>query len=104
MRAWCEFGPSWRLRKAHPTRARAQCAPGVNSEPLVRAVDAALVRSPGMLPDHSALDTVRRAILAWYDAAHRDFPWRGLTDPFAVLVSEVMLQQTHAQWTNVRPA
>lgn len=49
-----------------------------------------------MLRDHRALATVRRAILAWYDAAHRDFPWRGLTDPFAVLVSEVMLQQTQA--------
>lgn len=39
---------------------------------------------------------VRRQLLAWYDAAHRDFPWRGLTDPYAVLVSEVMLQQTQA--------
>src|SRR5439155_24520259 len=27
---------------------------------------------------------------------HRDFPWRRTTDPYAVLVSEVMLQQTQA--------
>jgi A/G-specific adenine glycosylase len=40
--------------------------------------------------------TMRRAVLAWYDREHRDFPWRGLTDPYAVLVSEVMLQQTQA--------
>jgi A/G-specific adenine glycosylase len=39
---------------------------------------------------------VRRRLLTWYAAAHRDFPWRGLTDPYAILVSEVMLQQTQA--------
>jgi adenine-specific DNA glycosylase len=46
---------------------------------------------------------VRRRLLTWYDAAHRDFPWRGLTDPYAVLVSEVMLQQTQVMCTEVRP-
>ena len=39
---------------------------------------------------------IRAALLAWYAADHRDFPWRGTTDPYAVLVSEVMLQQTQA--------
>jgi A/G-specific adenine glycosylase len=39
---------------------------------------------------------VRRALLDWYAADHRDFPWRHTTDPYAVLVSEVMLQQTQA--------
>ena len=39
---------------------------------------------------------IRRRLLAWYDAAHRDFPWRGTRDPYAILVSEVMLQQTQA--------
>jgi A/G-specific adenine glycosylase len=39
---------------------------------------------------------VRRALLDWYAASHRDVPWRGVTDPYAVLVSEVMLQQTQA--------
>ncbi len=42
------------------------------------------------------LRRVRRRILDWYAAAHRDFPWRRTTDPYAVLVSEVMLQQTQA--------
>lgn len=35
-------------------------------------------------------------MLDWYAAEHRDLPWRGTTDPWAVLVSEVMLQQTQA--------
>jgi A/G-specific adenine glycosylase len=39
---------------------------------------------------------IRAALFAWYDREHRSFPWRGLTDPYAVLVSEVMLQQTQA--------
>jgi A/G-specific adenine glycosylase len=30
---------------------------------------------------------IRAALLAWYDREHRSFPWRGLTDPYAVLVS-----------------
>src|SRR4051794_26602051 len=34
------------------------------------------------------------ALLRWYDAAARDLPWRRTTDPYAILVSEVMLQQT----------
>ena len=33
-------------------------------------------------------------VLAWYDAHARDLPWRRTTDPWAVLVSEVILQQT----------
>jgi A/G-specific adenine glycosylase len=39
---------------------------------------------------------IRRRLLDWYDSEHRDFPWRGTRDPYAVLVSEVMLQQTQA--------
>ena len=45
--------------------------------------------------------TVRRmahpdadAILAWYAAVRRDLPWRRTTEPYRILVSEVMLQQT----------
>jgi A/G-specific adenine glycosylase len=33
-------------------------------------------------------------LLAWYDRNRRDLPWRGASDPYAVWVSEVMLQQT----------
>ena len=37
---------------------------------------------------------VRRALLAWYDHHKRDLPWRRTRDPYAVWISEVMLQQT----------
>ncbi|HUR84977.1 MAG TPA: A/G-specific adenine glycosylase [Solirubrobacteraceae bacterium] len=33
-------------------------------------------------------------MLAWYDRAGRDLPWRSTRDPYAILVSEVMAQQT----------
>ncbi len=34
------------------------------------------------------------ALLAWYDRGHRDLPWRHTRDPYAIWVSEIMLQQT----------
>ncbi len=36
----------------------------------------------------------RRRLLAWYQRAARDLPWRRTRDPYRVLVSEFMLQQT----------
>jgi len=39
---------------------------------------------------------LRGRILGWYAANGRDLPWRRTTDPYAVLVSEIMLQQTQA--------
>lgn len=37
------------------------------------------------------------SLLAWYDENARDLPWRRLSDPYATLVSEFMLQQTQVQ-------
>ena len=37
---------------------------------------------------------LHRRLLAWYDANKREMPWRGHPDPYAVWVSEIMLQQT----------
>lgn len=36
----------------------------------------------------------REPLLAWYDAERRTLPWRATADPYRVLVSEVMAQQT----------
>ena len=33
----------------------------------------------------------------WYEGHGRDLPWRGTRDPYAILVSEVMLQQTQVE-------
>jgi len=45
---------------------------------------------------------LRRATLEWYAREHRNLPWRGTHDPYAVLVSEVMLQQTQANRVALR--
>lgn len=37
---------------------------------------------------------VHSYLLQWYQAEQRDLPWRSTTDPYAILVSEIMLQQT----------
>ena len=39
----------------------------------------------------------RRALLAWYDAGHRNLPWRESFDFYSVWISEVMLQQTRVE-------
>jgi A/G-specific adenine glycosylase len=36
-------------------------------------------------------------LLEWYETAGRDLPWRRTRDPYAILVSEVMLQQTQVE-------
>ena len=35
--------------------------------------------------------------MAWFGQNGRDLPWRRTTDPYAILVSEVMLQQTQVE-------
>jgi len=44
---------------------------------------------------------MRRLLLSWYQKAGRDLPWRKTQDPYAIVLSEVMLQQT--QVDRVRP-
>jgi len=47
-----------------------------------------------LLPDPAARARFRRVLLGWYDRNGRDLPWRSTADPYHILVSEVMLQQT----------
>jgi A/G-specific adenine glycosylase len=37
---------------------------------------------------------IHRAVLAWFAQSARDLPWRRTRDPYAILVAELMLQQT----------
>src|SRR5579872_5676068 len=45
----------------------------------------------GMLP------RVQVSLLQWYTAEQRDLPWRCSDNPYHVLVSEIMLQQTQVE-------
>lgn len=42
----------------------------------------------------SSIEDLQRGILDWYEANRRDLPWRDESDPYRILVSEIMLQQT----------
>jgi A/G-specific adenine glycosylase len=46
----------------------------------------------GDVPDD--VEAVQRALVEWYEADHREFPWRQTDDAYEILVSEVMSQQT----------
>ncbi len=48
--------------------------------------------SPPFIPAQSRL--FRAQLLAWFDIHKRDLPWRRTRDPYAIWVSEIMLQQT----------
>src|SRR5687768_1051200 len=45
-----------------------------------------------------------RKLRAWYRANARDLPWRRTRDPYRVLVSELMLQQTQVSRVVVKYA
>jgi A/G-specific adenine glycosylase len=48
--------------------------------------------------------TLRRALLAFYDEHKRDLPWRATRDPYAIWISEIMLQQTQVDVVKPRYA
>jgi A/G-specific adenine glycosylase len=54
------------------------------------------VRKPVMRSMSSPrnIRSFRRSLLRWFDRHGRDLPWRRTRDPYAILVSEFMLQQT----------
>jgi len=50
------------------------------------------------------LEELQSGLLAWFSQNGRDLPWRRTRDPYAILVSEIMLQQTQVsrvveRWT-----
>jgi len=45
-------------------------------------------------PEFRGVERVHQRVLDWYAANQRDLPWRRTRDPYAILVAEVMLQQT----------
>jgi len=47
----------------------------------------------GTLPP-SSIEDLHRCVLSWYASHRRELPWRDESDPYRILVSEIMLQQT----------
>ncbi len=42
-------------------------------------------------------DSISRLLLSWYDIHKRALPWRNAQDPYAIWISEIMLQQTRVE-------
>jgi A/G-specific adenine glycosylase len=57
-------------------------------------VKRAIPRPSAASPAPADRQWFRRRLLAWYRRHGRDLPWRSTRDPYRILVSEVMLQQT----------
>lgn len=47
-----------------------------------------------MTIEKKQIEVFQTKILSWYETHKRDLPWRKTSDPYAILVSEVMSQQT----------
>ena len=62
--------PTWRRRRTRRSKTRFETASRI---PLA--------------------DAMQELLLAWFNRNARDLPWRHTRDPYAILVSEVMLQQ-----------
>ncbi len=66
-----------RTPKPEPDRAKQRKDPSIAHPATVRAF--------------------QRRLISWYRRHGRDLPWRRTRDPYAILVSEIMLQQTQVQ-------
>jgi A/G-specific adenine glycosylase len=84
-----------------PPRTR---PPAPKARPAAAPVPATLPRAPrtrvpatppvSPAPSPSVPPGLREDLLGWFDAHRRDLPWRRTRDPYAIWLSEVMLQQT----------
>ncbi len=52
---------------------------------------------PTPLPAARTRARFQRRLLAWYARNRRDLPWRRTANPYRILVSEIMLQQTQVE-------
>src|SRR3954471_4974393 len=67
---------------------------------------------PPPLPAPADRRRFRTRLLTWYGRNGRDLPWRKTSDPYHILVSEIMLQQTqvdrvlpkYAEWLDKYPS
>ncbi len=63
--------------------------------PALQVLRCSAVTAPLSSPD--VIPLIQRGLLDWYARQGRDLPWRHTNDPYAILVSEIMLQQTQVE-------
>jgi len=60
----------------------------------VQSQDVLIRTMPQPDRNNKTLARLRSSLLDWYDCNRRELPWRSTKDPYAIWVSEIMLQQT----------
>jgi A/G-specific adenine glycosylase len=90
--------PSFAIAQALTDR-QSDWPAGQSSEARTTRKDQPVEQDLGDSPDCQSLDIValQQALLDWYTASGRDLPWRQTQDPYAIWVSEIMLQQTQVK-------
>src|SRR5919198_510352 len=78
-----------------PAAMRAACS--LTQSPGCRSTARAMHVLSAAAAVISRVGFVEQLLLAWFDEHARDLPWRRTRDPYAILVSEVMLQQTQVE-------
>src|ERR687887_772533 len=78
-----------------PAAMRAACS--LTQSPGCRSTARAMHVLSAAAAVISRVGFVEQLLLAWFDEHARDLPWRRTRDPYAILVSEVMLQQTKVE-------
>src|SRR5215210_6290548 len=72
-------------------RERTAATPGFEGDRLMTRPQHAFAVPPAQVA------RLQHSLLAWYAAFRRDLPWRKTRDPYAIWVSEIMLQQTRVE-------
>ncbi len=62
-----------------------------------RSTSSAELVLPGFVVSDDDAAQLRRSLLGWYQQQGRDLPWRRTRDPYAIWMSEIMLQQTQVK-------
>ncbi|MEO1792563.1 MAG: A/G-specific adenine glycosylase, partial [Cyanobacteria bacterium J06629_19] len=52
---------------------------------------------PSFVLSEAVVRQLRRSLLSWYGTQGRNLPWRRTQDPYAIWISEIMLQQTQVK-------
>ena len=63
----------------------------------MKKTSSSATHEPEQLAHPATIRAFQRRLIAWYQRHGRDLPWRRTRDPYSILVSEIMLQQTQVQ-------
>src|SRR2546427_933653 len=82
------------LQTSNQSPARCHCGTSDITPPLLKKGRMAKDGVVGKRARHIRVARMRSSLLDWHPRSGRNLPWRRTRDPYAILVSEVMLQQT----------